>query len=57
MWLFHFKGDMIWGMSLQFACNLYVALRVRIPGPWDKSNSEEEHKEEPWIPYLLPGTY
>ena len=57
MWLFHFKGDMIWGMSLQFACNLYVALRVRIPGPWDEGNSEEEKEVEPWIPYLLPGTY
>lgn len=57
MWIFHFRGDMIWGMALQFACNLYVALRVRIPAPWDEGNAEEEYKVEPWKEYLLPGTY
>lgn len=57
MWIFHFRGDMIWGMVLQYGYNLYVALRVRIPQPWDDGNHVDESKVEPWKKYLVPGTY
>lgn len=55
--IYHYHGDMIWGFALQYAYNLYVALRIRIPDPWDKCNHIDESKVEPWRQYLLPGTY
>lgn len=61
MWIFHYKDDMLFGVVMKYAFDLYVAMRIRTPAPWDAGNHEREAKDEAgvnkkyWDQYLLPS--
>ena len=57
MWIYHYKDDMLWGVVLKYAFDLWLSMRIRIPDPFDAGNSEKEANTENqkyWDRFWLP---
>jgi len=58
MAIYHFFDDMRWGLMLQYAANLYIAIRIRMPAPWDKyDKADKDNNKDKWLPYMNRKSY
>jgi len=56
--VYHVFDDMLWGLMIQYAYNLFIAIRIRMPDPWDKyDNSDRDNNKEKWLPFMNRKSY